>query len=118
MTTSRSTRAALAAVALLLLPRLALANTDVVVLSDGRSVGMGGVGIAGNDTGSASFHNPAGLAAVHDFTGTATFTPLGTRLWGPFPDPSSGQPVTRTSNTVLAPLGLLGAGVRLHERVV
>jgi long-subunit fatty acid transport protein len=103
---------------IVLAARRAPANTDVVVLSDGRSVGMGGVGVALNETGSAPFQNPAGLGAVRSFTGTATFTPVVSRVWAPFPDPVTGQPATRTSTTVLAPLGLLGAGVRVHERVV
>jgi long-subunit fatty acid transport protein len=111
-------RCVMAAGAVLLASSVARANTDIVVLSDGRSVGMGGVGVALNETGSAPFHNPAGLAAVKTFTGTLTFTPFLTRLQAPFPNAATGQPETHSSTTSFAPLGLLGAGVRVHERVV
>ncbi len=100
-----------------LFPSIAFANPEPAVLSDGRSVAMGGVGVATNDYATAPFHNPAGLSSVKTFSGTFTFTPFLGKVEAPFVDPVTGQSVQRKSERSLAPLSTLAVGVRLHERV-
>lgn len=100
-----------------LLSGLARANPEPAVLSDGRSVAMGGTGVASNDYATAPYHNPAGLSAVKTFSGTFTFTPFLGKVEAPFTNPATGQSVQKESERSLAPLMTLAAGVRVHERI-
>lgn len=100
-----------------LLSSIALANPEPAVLSDGRSVAMGGTGVATNDYATAPFHNPAGLASVKTFSGTFTFTPFLGKVEAPFTDPATGQTQEVESERSLAPLMTVAAGVRVHEKV-
>jgi long-subunit fatty acid transport protein len=96
---------------------LASANPEPAVLSDGRSVAMGGTGVASNDYATAPYHNPAGLSSVKSFSGTFTFTPFLGKVEAPFTNPATGETVQKESERSLAPLMTLAAGVRVQERV-
>jgi long-chain fatty acid transport protein len=96
----------------------ALANPEPPFLSDGRSNAMGGVGVATNDYASAPYHNPAGLASIESFGLTVTAMPVFAELEGPFPNLATGQPEQHESEPIFAPLGAVGAGYRVHEKVV
>jgi long-chain fatty acid transport protein len=100
-----------------LLSSAALANPEPPFLSDGRSNAMGGVGVATNDYASAPYHNPAGLTSIENFGLTATVMPVFAKLEGPFPNLAF-QFEQHESEPIFAPLGALGAGYRVHEKVV
>lgn len=93
----------------------AAANDEVYVMSDGRSVGMGGTGVARNETAMSPIQNPANLGRIGTFVGTATASILAASTEEPS---SPGFPGSVESDLSPAPLGNLGAAYRLHERVV
>jgi long-subunit fatty acid transport protein len=99
-----------------LAPRV-VANPEASFLSDGRSVAMGGVGVATNDYAASVWQNPAGLSEVQKLSVTGALLPLVTRLDRPFPDPSTGSPVKREGTWRFGSLATLAAGYRVHERV-
>lgn len=99
-----------------LLSGAAFANPEPAVLSDGRSVAMGGTGVATNDYATAPYHNPAGLSSVKTFSGTFTFTPFLGKVEAPFTNPATGQTEQVESKRSLAPLMTLALGYRLHEK--
>jgi long-subunit fatty acid transport protein len=101
-----------------LLSGAAFANPEPAVLSDGRSVAMGGTGVATNDYATAPYHNPAGLSSVKTFSGTFTFTPFLGKVEAPFTNPATGQTDQVESERSLAPLMTVALGYRLHEKFV
>jgi long-chain fatty acid transport protein len=101
-----------------LLSGAAFANPEPAVLSDGRSVAMGGTGVATNDYATAPYHNPAGLSSVKTFSGTFTFTPFLGKVEAPFTNPATGQTEQVESERSLAPLMTVALGYRLHEKFV
>jgi long-subunit fatty acid transport protein len=110
-------RTCLAFAAVCLLSGTALANPEPAVLSDGRSVAMGGTGVATNDYATAPYHNPAGLSSVKTFSGTFTFTPFLGKVTAPFTDPVTGQTEEVESERSLAPLMTAAVGIRVHEKL-
>lgn len=95
----------------------ARANPEASLLSDGRSVALGGVGVATDDYASAVWHNPAGLSAVKKLSVTGTLLPLLTRVDAPFPNATTGEGEKVRGEWQLGGLGTLAAGYRVHERV-
>ena len=97
---------------------LAPANPEPPILSDGRSNAMGGVGVATNDYATSPYHNPAGLTAIESFGLTVSLQPVFAKLEAPFPDLATMQSKQYESEPIFAPLGALGVGFRVHEKVV
>ena len=111
---SRSvTLALLAALGCLCLPARARANPEPSVY-DGRSVGLGGSGIAYLDGPAALVHNPALLERVETFEASLVNTLLFARLVAPF----AGEGSEIATDTLVAPLLFAGGAGRVHERVV
>jgi long-subunit fatty acid transport protein len=97
-----------------LLPAAARAGGyDTPMLYSARHMGMGGTAIGYVNDPSAMFHNPAGLAHTRSFGVIGDFTLLTAKVH------SSPTPLVKDvdSKTTIAPLGLLGGGVRLNETV-
>jgi len=89
---------------------------DTPMLYSARHMGMGGTAIGYVEDGSALFHNPAGLGHIGRFSGIADFSLLLARIRASPVDLDTAKDI-RSKRTV-APLFLLGGGLRLHERVV
>ncbi|MFT3926740.1 MAG: outer membrane protein transport protein [Myxococcales bacterium] len=98
--------------------QLARANPETPYLSDGRSMALGGVGVASNDYASSVWQNPAGLASVKRLSVTGTLIPLLLRIDSPFPNLATGQPERVKGDWQLGGLGDVAAGYRVHERIV
>src|SRR5687767_890197 len=94
-----------------------LANPEPPVLTDGRSNAMGHTGVATDDYATGTYHNPAVLGAVKTVGVTASVTPVYAKLKAPFPNATGGFD-SKDSEPIIAPLGTLGFGYRVHERVV
>src|SRR5690349_4367555 len=97
-----------------LLPAVARAGGyDTPMLYSARHMGMGGTAIGYVDEPSAIFHNPAGLGQIGSLAGTGDFTLLLAKVR------SSPSVLTKdtTSKQTVAPLGLVGGGLRLNEIV-
>jgi long-subunit fatty acid transport protein len=97
-----------------LLPAAARAGGyDTPMLYSARHMGMGGTAIGYVDEPSAIFHNPAGLAHTPTLSVTGDVSLLLAKV-------RSTPNVTQqdlTSEQTVAPLGLLGGGLRLNEIV-
>jgi long-chain fatty acid transport protein len=93
------------------------ANAEPPLFYDTRSVGMGGAGTAAVDSTAAIFLNTAGMGEIESLSVSFTFTPYLIQINYPWLT-GAGQPKTISSERSLGPLGLLGLGVRLHERIV
>ena len=115
--------ALLGLLALGLSSRASAGGFDTPILYSARHMGMGGTAIGYVDDPSALFHNPAGLSGVRGLeligdlsllTGKITSSPGGLND----AIETDGYYPSRTSELVVAPGFLLGAGYRLHERVV
>jgi long-subunit fatty acid transport protein len=97
-----------------LLPAAARAGGyDTPMLYSARHMGMGGTAIGYVDEPSAIFHNPAGLAQIGSLAVTGDFTLLLAKVRT---SPSILVKDTTSKQTV-APLGLVGGGLRLNEIV-
>jgi long-chain fatty acid transport protein len=92
----------------------ASADQEAPALYDARSAAMGGTGVAFIDSGAALFHNPANMEMYERTAVTLTFTPAFARVSAPFAGPGTEQDSTRG----FAPFFLLGAGYRVHDRIV
>jgi len=98
-----------------LLPAAARAGGyDTPMLYSARHIGMGGTAIGYVDEPSAIFHNPAGLAQIGHFSVTADTSLLLARVRS---TPAFFNANDVRSEQTVAPLGLLGGGVRLNETV-
>src|SRR4051794_33310847 len=93
------------------------ANPETPFLSDARSMGLAGVGVAANDYASSIWHNPAGIASVRRVSVTGSVQPLLLRLDAPFPNLATGQPETVKGDWQFGGLGAVAVGYRVHERV-
>jgi hypothetical protein len=91
--------------------RAAGANTEIDAY-DARSLGMSGAGMVVN--GAALFQNPAAMDATEHLAATGIVAPL--VAWGRAP--LTGNYVSSSTGPVAAPLFLLGANVRLTDRIV
>jgi long-subunit fatty acid transport protein len=106
------------------LPRVAFAGGyDTPILYSARHMGMGGTAIGYVNDPSALFHNPAGLGGVRGLEGIANFSPLtGSITSSPGSGPDSmananGLYTSRTTESAISPLFLVGAAYRLAEPV-
>jgi long-subunit fatty acid transport protein len=87
---------------------------DTPMLYSARHMGMGGTAIGYVEDASALFHNPAGLGNVRRFSGIADFSLLLAKVRA---SPTSSQTDVWSERTV-APLFLLGAGLRVTDWLV
>ncbi len=92
----------------------AAANPEPTGLYDARSVGLAGTGVAYLDTAAALFHNPAALQQVERLSLTLASTTLLVEFSAPFAGPGS----ERSSGLLVAPLGFIGAALRLSDDIV
>jgi long-chain fatty acid transport protein len=104
-------------------PRAQAGGFDTPILYSARHMGMGGTAIGYVDDPSALFHNPAGLAGVQGLEVLGDFSLLTGKITsspGGFYDAieMEGEYPSRTSNLVVAPGFLLGAGYRLSDWLV
>jgi len=89
------------------------ANTELPAQYDARSVGMAGTGSAFIQNGSSVFLNPAGLQGIEKVSASLSALVLNASVKAPFlPNQSVSASVPP------APFGYLGAGFRVHERIV
>jgi long-subunit fatty acid transport protein len=95
----------------------ARANPETPFLSDARSMGLGGVGVASNDYASAIWQNPTGISSAKRLSVTGAVLPVLLRLDAPFPNLATGQPETVKGDWQFGGLGTLAAAYRVHERV-
>jgi long-subunit fatty acid transport protein len=92
----------------------AAANPEYPALYDARSLAMGGTGVAFAEDGAAVFHNPANLAGIDLFAVSLSASPMFAKQSAPLTAPN-----TETSSARgLAPLFLVGGGVRVSRRIV
>jgi long-chain fatty acid transport protein len=103
----------LAAVTALLPAAARAGGYDTPMLYSARHMGMGGTAIGYVNEPSAIFHNPAGLAQIGSLAATGDFTLLLAKVR------SSPNVLVKdtTSKQTVAPLGLVGGGLRLNEIV-
>jgi long-subunit fatty acid transport protein len=101
---------AVALAAITLPVRRARANTELVAY-DGRSVGMGASGLITN--GAALYQNPAQLDGTKHLAVTLVVTPVFAQGTAPLDQDN----VNLTTDVVVAPVGLLGANVRVLDRL-
>jgi long-chain fatty acid transport protein len=94
-------------------PRSAEANTEPS-LYDAKSVGLGGTGIGWIQGPASLYINPAGLQGINRFSGTFSFAAIIADLSAPVGGPDD---VLHTGFTPF-PSALIGAGYRIHDRVV
>jgi long-chain fatty acid transport protein len=87
------------------------------VIYDTRSVGMGGAGVALVTSPAAIFQNTAGLGEIETTAISSTLTPYFIQLKYPWFS-GTGQPKTTSSERSIGPLGFVGIGHRVHDRVV
>jgi long-subunit fatty acid transport protein len=87
---------------------------DTPMLYSARHMGMGGTAVGYVDDASALFHNPAGLGQVRRFSGIADFSLLLAKVRAS-PDPFTTDIWSRRT---VAPLFLLGGGLRLTDWLV
>lgn len=90
------------------------ATTELPAVYDARSVAMGGTGIGFIENGASVYLNPAAMDGIKTFAATGVFTAFMPSSTAPLLGP--GTAVTTESN--LSPLFLVGAGYRVHDRVV
>jgi long-chain fatty acid transport protein len=102
--------------ATLTLGGVARANPEPMSVYDARSVGMGGVGVADNDSIAAAVLNPANFDLIKKFTATLDFTGLSPKFTAPLPGPTG--PVPTTTETKVTPLFLAGAAYRVCDPLV
>jgi long-chain fatty acid transport protein len=95
----------------------AFPNAEPPAIYDTRSVSMGGTGAATANSPAAIFHNTAGLGEIDSLSVSLTFTPYFIQLNYPWLT-GAGYPETTSSERTVGPLGFLGLGVRVHDRVV
>jgi long-subunit fatty acid transport protein len=106
------------------LPSGALAGGfDTPILYSARHMGMGGAAIGYVDDPSALFHNPAGLRGVEGLEALGDLSLIMGRITsspgGYYEKPEAGGNFpSRTSELVVAPAFLLGAGYRLSDWLV
>lgn len=102
---------------LLALGHKAVANPEVPLLYDARSVALGGTGAAYLDNAAAGPHNPALLSQIAHTAFTATFTPYALKLQAPF-KLSNTSTMQVHSGTIFGPFTQLALATRLHHRIV
>ncbi len=104
-----------------IIPRAQAAGFDTPILYSARQMGMGGTAIGSVADPSAAFHNPAGFGNIRGLsvlgnlsllTGKITSSP-GVGL-GDLPEKGDNYP-SRTSQQIVGPGFLVGAGYRLSE---
>lgn len=111
-------RAWLACVVLLLVPRPAAAGGyDTPILYSARHLGMGGTAIGYVDDASAVLHNPAGLSGTHGVNLLADLSLLAGRVRSTGGWPSDGTTGSRDSEPIVAPLFMLAAAYAPAERL-
>lgn len=88
------------------------ATTETPPNLDARIAGMAAGGVAIQHNGAAIYHNPAELGAIDSYAGTLSLSPLKPSFSAPFPGGS------KDSKSRIAPLFLIGAGMRLNEQFV
>ncbi|MDH3199570.1 MAG: outer membrane protein transport protein [Myxococcales bacterium] len=87
---------------------------DIPILYSARHIGAGGTAVAGVHDSSAVFHNPAGMGHI----GKANLLIDVTILTGDLrATPYILGPQSIQSEPVVAPFGLLGASLRVHEYI-
>lgn len=95
----------------------ALANPEVPLLYDARSVALGGTGAAYLNSAAAGPHNPALLSQIAHTSFTATFTPYVLKLQAPF-KLSNTSTMQVHSGAIFGPFTQLALATRLHHRIV
>jgi long-subunit fatty acid transport protein len=106
---------------LLLLCRAAAApaSTELPSIYDGRSVGMGGTGVAHLESGSALFYNPALMDNYGQLALTLDISPFSASFSAPFRgEAGDAAPQQLRSERNTAPLFFAGGGYRLSDRLV
>jgi long-chain fatty acid transport protein len=92
----------------------ASATTDPPAVYDGRSVAMGGTGVAHIHNAAALYHNVASLHEVEQLTVTADISPTTTTLTAPVNGPGTSS----DSVSSIVPLFLVGGAYRINDRIV
>jgi long-subunit fatty acid transport protein len=105
--------------AAVLAPGVARANPELPAMYDARSVAMGGTGTAFLQGASGGvYHNPALLDGVGKLDVALTAAPFIPQVSAPLAQPGTVTPTSQTdTESTVIPLFLLGAAVRVHERV-
>src|SRR5262245_34004004 len=96
------------------LSSLVFATTEPPSPHDARSVGMGSTGVASTHNGAAMFHNVAALHEVEKLAITLSASPTKIDQSSPLTGPDSEV----DADSTWIPLFLVGAALRVHERVV
>lgn len=106
--------AVLLAIAAGLFTATASASPELPAQYDARSVGMAGTGATFLHNGASVFHNPASLDGIEHFAVTGVVSPFMPKTTAPVEGPNDAS----TTEFVLVPLFLAGAGYRVADPVV